>query len=345
MTHVPGNFLIVDDHETNRLKLAMAVRALGHRSKEAENGRVALEMLRADDFDLVLLDIVMPEMSGHEVLREISADPKLRSVPVIVISGNNQVADAIKCIEAGADDYLSKPFDATLLRARISSSLTKKRLNDALHHRMQFIRDILGKFIPNAVANEIVESGGDLQPVRTEATVLMTDVAGFTQMVERAPPEQVFEMLNEYFHAILQPITQFGGIVNNFEGDALMALFNVPLPDPEHSENAVRAALEINRITGSRTFAGVQMCTRIGIDTGSVIAGNIGDGTRLTYTVVGKTVNIAARLEQLNKELGSHVILTDRTAAALKGSYPLEDAGHVTLRGLIEPIGIKILKT
>lgn len=344
MSDMAGYFLIVDDHETNRLKLDMAVRALGHQSKQARNGREALEMLRAEDFDLVLLDIVMPEMSGHDVLREINADPKLRTVPVIVISGGNQVADAIACIQAGADDYLPKPFDATLLKARISSSLTKKRLNDALQQKMEFIRDILGKFIPDSVASEIVANGGDLKPVRTQATVLVTDVVGFTQMVERAPPEQVFEMLNEYFHAILKPITRFGGIVNNFEGDAVVALFNVPLSDPDHADKAVRAALEINQITENRTFAGVQMSTRIGVDTGTVIAGNIGDGSRLTYTVVGKTVNIAARLEQLNKEFGSLVIVSDRTVAALRQSYPLEDAGHVALRGLTEPIGIKTLK-
>ena len=341
----PGKFLIVDDHETNRLKLAMAVRALGHETRHAENGLIALQMMKEEDFDLILLDILMPEMSGHDVLREMKADPKLRRLPVIVISGGSEETDAIQCIQAGAEDYLRKPFDGVLLKARISGSLTKKRLNDAVQQQMQFIRDILGKFIPDSVAAQIVNSGGDLAPVRSEATVLMTDVVGFTRIVETAPAERVFDMLNEYFHAILEPITKNGGVVNNFEGDALMALFNVPIADPDHADKAVKTAMEIDRITRTQKFSGICLPTRIGVDTGEVIAGNVGDGSRLTYTVVGKTVNIAARLEQFNKELGSMVIVSERTAAGLKGTYPLKKAGSAALRGLTDPIPIRILET
>ena len=278
----PGRFLVVDDHPTNRVKLAMAVRALGHEAEQAENGAVALEMMRAQPFDLILLDIVMPEMDGHQVLKQMQEDEHLRQIPVIVVSASAEVADAILCIQNGAEDYLPKPFDPVLLKARIGSSLAKKRLNDAVRKHMEFIREILGKFVPDTVVNQIVESDGDLKPARTLATVMMTDVVGFTSIVESHPPEQVLEMLNSYFRAILDPITRHGGIVNNFEGDAVMALFNVPIADPNHADRAVQAALEINEITESRTFAGIKLPTRIGIDTGEVIAGNVGDGTRLT---------------------------------------------------------------
>lgn len=172
---------------------------------------------------------------------------------------------------------------------------------------------------------------------------MMTDVVGFTTIVESHPPEQVLEMLNSYFRAILDPITRYGGIVNNFEGDAVMALFNVPIADSDHADRAVQAALEINEITESQTFAGISLPTRIGIDTGEVIAGNVGDGTRLTYTVVGNTVNTASRLEQLNKELGSRVMISGATLARLKQNYPLQGAGSTTLRGLSDPIQISIL--
>ena len=260
----------------------MAVRALGHEAEQAENGAVALEMMRAQPFDLILLDIVMPEMDGHQVLKQMQEDEHLRQIPVIVVSASAEVADAILCIQNGAEDYLPKPFDPVLLKARIGSSLAKKRLNDAVRKHMEFIREILGKFVPDTVVNQIVESDGDLKPARTLATVMMTDVVGFTSIVESHPPEQVLEMLNSYFRAILDPITRHGGIVNNFEGDAVMALFNVPIADPNHADRAVQAALEINEITESRTFAGIKLPTRIGIDTGEVIAGNVGDGTRLT---------------------------------------------------------------
>ncbi|MEL7470542.1 MAG: adenylate/guanylate cyclase domain-containing protein [Pseudomonadota bacterium] len=334
---------MVDDHSTNRLKLAMAVRALGHEAEQAENGAVALDMMRQGAFDLILLDIVMPEMDGHAVLRVMQEDADLQQIPVIVISASAEVADAIRCIQNGAEDYLPKPFDPVLLKARIGSSLAKKRLNDAIRKHMEFIRDILGKFVPDTVVNQIVESDGDLKPSRTLATVLMTDVVGFTRIVESHPPEQVLEMLNSYFQAILDPITRNGGIVNNFEGDAVMALFNVPLADPDHADKAIQTALEINEITENQTFAGIKLPTRIGIDTGEVVAGNVGDGARLTYTVVGNTVNTAARLEELNKDLGSRVAVSGATMACLKGDYPLQNAGSVTLRGLSDPIPISIL--
>ncbi|MEM9063349.1 MAG: adenylate/guanylate cyclase domain-containing protein [Pseudomonadota bacterium] len=334
---------MVDDHPTNRLKLAMAVQALGHEAEQAENGVVALEMMRSGAFDLILLDIVMPVMDGHAVLRVMQEDEDLRQIPVIVISASAEVADAIQCIQNGAEDYLPKPFDPVLLKARIGSSLAKKRLNDAIRKHMEFIRDILGKFVPDTVVNQIVESDGDLKPSRTLATVLMTDVVGFTQIVESNPPERVLEMLNSYFRAILDPITRHGGIVNNFEGDAVMALFNVPISDPDHADKAMQTALEINEITETQTFAGIRLPTRIGIDTGEVVAGNVGDGARLTYTVVGNTVNTAARLEELNKDLGSRVAVSGATIAQLKGAYPLQDAGPTTLRGLSDPIPISIL--
>ncbi len=339
----PGRFLVVDDHATNRLKLAMAVRALGHEADQAENGVVALEMMRAQRFDLILLDIVMPEMDGHQVLKVMQEDEALQQIPVIVVSASAEVADAILCIQNGAEDYLPKPFDPVLLKARIGSSLAKKRLNDAVRKHMEFIREILGKFVPDTVVNQIVESDGDLKPARTLATVMMTDVVGFTSIVESHPPEQVLEMLNSYFRAILDPITRHGGIVNNFEGDAVMALFNVPIGDPAHADRAVQAAMEINEITENQRFAGIKLPTRIGIDTGEVIAGNVGDGTRLTYTVVGNTVNTASRLEQLNKEMGSRVTISGRTSVLLKREYPFEGAGSTTLRGLSDPIQISVL--
>lgn len=342
MPETPAKLLIVDDHSTNRLKLSMAVRALGHVAEQAENGRVALEKMRAEAFDLVLLDIVMPEMTGHEVLEVMRGDPELRMLPVIVVSGSNEVADAIECIQRGAEDYLAKPFDPVLLRARIGASLTKKRLNDEVRQQMTFIRDILGKYIPDTVAKQVVDGGGNLEPARTMASILITDVVGFTGIVESHPPEPLFEMLNAYFRAILDPITRHGGIINHFAGDAVMALFNVPIPDPDHADHAMQAALEIHEITEATLFSGVKFQTRMGINTGEVIAGNVGDGSRLTYTVHGSAVNMAARLEQLNKDHGSLIMISDGTADQLKESYPLRDAGTVTLRGLSDPVGIKI---
>lgn len=344
MTDRTARILIVDDHPTNRLKLSMAVKALGHETEQAENGAVALEMMRAEPFDLVLLDILMPVMSGHEVLAEMADDAALQMLPVIVVSASEEVENAIACIKLGAQDYLPKPFDPVLLQARIDSSLTKKWLNDSVRKQMEFIREILGKYVPDPVVNKVVESKGDLAPQRCTATVMMTDISGFTSIVEENEPAELFEMMNSYFRAVLDPIQRHGGIVNQFEGDAIMALFNVPVADESHADNAVKAAIEISRATATADFAGFRLPTRIGVNTGDVIAGNVGDGVRLTYTVVGDAVNTAARLEHLNKDRGTSVIVSGPTHALLREDHPLRSEGEVSLKGKTDLVRIWTLE-
>ena len=340
MTERSGRILIVDDHVTNRLKLAMAVKALGHETEQAADGAEALEMMRAEPFDLVLLDIMMPVMSGDEALRVMRDDKALQMLPVIVVSASEEVTSAIECIKLGAEDYLPKPFDPVLLQARIDASLTKKWLSDAVQKQMAFIREILGKFVPDPVVERLVESHGDLAPQRCVATVMMTDIAGFTTLVENSEPAEMFEAMNAYFRAVLDPIQRHGGIVNQFEGDAIMALFNTPVADPDHALNAIRAAKEIDAATRDRDFAGVAFRTRIGVNSGEVIAGNVGDGARLTYTVVGDAVNTAARLESHNKEKGTRLLVSGSTVTLAGRGHGLRPAGDVTLRGKAEPTQI-----
>jgi adenylate cyclase len=344
MTDRTARILVVDDHVTNRLKLSMAVKALGHETAQAENGAVALEMMRAEEFDLVLLDILMPVMNGHEVLAEMADDAALQMLPVIVVSASEEVETAIACIQLGAQDYLPKPFDPVLLKARIDSSLTRKWLNDAVRKQMEFIREILGKYVPDPVVNKVVESKGDLAPQRCTATVMMTDISGFTSIVENNEPAELFEMMNSYFRAVLDPIQRYGGIVNQFEGDAIMALFNVPIADEIHADNAVKAAIEISRATATADFAGFRLPTRIGVNTGDVIAGNVGDGVRMTYTVVGDAVNTAARLEHLNKDRGTSLIVSGSTFKLLREQHPLRPEGEVSLKGKTDLVHIWALE-
>ena len=146
-------------------------------------------------------------------------------------------------------------------------------------------------------------------------------------------PEHVAGMLNEYFAAVIEPITSYGGVVNQFQGDAMLVTFNVPLADSRHADNAVRAAIEIQRILHTRKFAGTGLSTRIGINSGKVFAGNVGSGERMNYTVHGNAVNLAARLERLNKEYDSRVLISDDTVQLLSGSYPLDAIGQVAIRG------------
>jgi class 3 adenylate cyclase len=343
MTTSDVTILVVDDHSTNRLRLSMAVKHLGYGVVTAANGREALERLRTERCDLVLLDMLMPEMDGYEVLRCMQQSPVLRRIPVIVISAVDEMDSVVTCIELGAEDYLPKAFDPVLLRARVNASLEKKRLRDAVDRQMAFIREAFGKYVPDSVAEAVVNSGGDLEPIRTEATILHTDIGGFSTIVASQAPQQSFRMLNEYYAVVIDQVRQAGGVVNQFQGDSMQVIFNLPMPQERHADLAVRTALRIQEAARDREFAGVRLRTRIGICTGDVIAGNVGSRDRLNYTVVGDAVNMAARLERLNKELDTLVLVSGATVERLTESFALSPSREVRVRGWETPVAVHAL--
>ena len=336
--------LVVDDNEDNRYTLIRRLRREGYTDVvTAADGREALGRLAETDFDLMLLDIMMPEMDGYSVLEKLRASGRLASLPVIVISAIDDFDSVVRCIEMGAEDYLRKPFNATLLKARIAGVLEKKRLRDEVARQLAVIRDVFGRYVPASVAAEIVAGQGRLEPTHATATILYSDIEAFTSVAETMPPEQVVQMLNEYFPAVIEPVERHGGVVNQFQGDAMLITFNVPVADPEHADRAVRAALEMQQAVNGKTFAGAQLKTRIGIATGKVIAGNVGSGERVNYTVHGDAVNLAARLEQLNKEHGTRILVSAETIALLKGDYRIESMGAMSVRGKSAPVEIHAL--
>lgn len=325
--------LIVDDNGTNRLRLSMAVEHLGHTAATAASGEEALERLRAHEFDLVLLDIVMPGMDGYEVLRHMKESPELQRIPVVVVSAVDELESVVACIELGAEDYLPKSFDPVLLKARVNASLEKKRLQDAVEQQMRFIREAFGRYVPDTVASAVVESGGDLKPVRTEATILHTDIGGYTGIIANNPLEVSFQMMNDYYEIAIEQIRESGGVVNQFQGDSMQVIFNVPVGNEHHADAAVRTALRIQEAVRERRFADMTLHTRVGIYTGEVIAGNVGSTDRLNYTVVGNPVNMASRLERLNKELGTRVLVSSTTIDRLTEPFPLGPLREIEVRG------------
>ena len=333
--------LVVDDNEDNRYTLTRRLKRLGYTNfTTAECGREALELIEKQEFDVVLLDVMMPEMNGYEVLEHLNQQGKLAGLPVIMISALTEMDSIVRCIELGAEDYLPKPFNVTMLKARIGASLEKKSLRDAVARQLELIREVFGKYVPEDVAAAVLEGKGELKPIKTTATILYTDIASFTEIAEERSPEQVMDMLNEYFPAVIEPIEHYGGVVNQFQGDAMLVTFNVPVEDPDHAEKAVKTAKEIQDICAEQQFSGVSLTTRIGITTGPVIAGNVGSGRRFNYTVHGDAVNLAARLEQLNKQHGTKVLISDNTVKLVNGSYPLESVGTISIRGKAEPVTV-----
>lgn len=275
----------------------------------------------------------MPEMDGFTVLQHIRDIRSGTEKPVVVVSASDDLESVARCIAIGSEDFLIKPLNGVLLKARISACLEKKRLRDTIVERF-------GKYVPDKIASDILSGQDNLEPRRSLATILFTDLENFTGIAESVSPQQVFEMLNEYFTAAIEPILDRGGVINQFQGDAMLVTFNVPTEDPHQADSAVQAAMEIQQRTQGKCFAGISVNTRIGINTGEVIAGNVGSGSQYNYTVHGDAVNLAARLEQLNKQFKSDILISENTKAMLSREHPLTALGQSTVRGKHTPIGL-----
>ena len=342
-SHGGARLLVVDDNKVNRLLLARNIELMGHHVTPAENGRVALEMLRRERFDLLLLDIEMPEMDGFQVLEQLAHDLQLRDLPVIVTSSLEGVDNIVRCIELGAEDYLQKPVNPVLLKARIGAMLEKKRLRDQQ-------KELVRRFATAEVAQDLQQSGFTLGGKRVSGTVMFSDIRNFTPLVESQSPEDTIDLLNTYYTLMFDAISGHGGIVSEIAGDGLMAVFGAPLPLPDHCEAAVRTALEmiemIELFNVEQAAAGKKpIRIGIGIASGEMVAGYTGTNERATYTCIGDTVNLASRLEQHTKVAERAILIDAETRAALRAPVAVEALGPVAIRGKAQPVEVFAVKT
>ena len=206
----------------------------------------------------------------------------------------------------------------------------------------ELVRETLGRFVPTDVARTLLTEGGELAPEQSEATVLFCDLEGFTSLTETLGPAGIVELLNEYFEVMVEILERHRGVVTQFQGDAILATFNVPVPDPAHAANALRAAIEMQSAVQRQEFAGQRIGSRIGINTGRLVAGAVGAKGRLSYTVHGDAVNLAARLEALNKELGTRTLVSESTAEQVEG-FDLKPMGEVGVRGQTGQVAVYAL--
>jgi class 3 adenylate cyclase len=297
----------------------------------AENGRQALEMMHARSFDLVLLDIEMPEMNGYQVLEKAASDLQLRDIPIIITSALEELDSVVKCIEMGAEDYLTKRVNPVLLKARIGASLEKKHLRDQQ-------RELIRKFATSEVATDLETSGFALGGKFVEATAMFSDIRSFTTIAESQTPEETIELLSTYYTLMFEAISDQGGVVNQMVGDGLMAIFGAPLSQPNHCDHAVKAALDmiemIRLLNADRLSQGkAEIRIGIGIASGQVIAGYTGTTRRATYTCVGDTVNLAARLESHTKVVGKPILIDGNTQSALISAIKTDAEGPFQLKG------------
>jgi class 3 adenylate cyclase len=336
--HEPGRMLVVDDNRVNRLLLTHALEQNGHHVSTAENGRIGMEMLKAQPFDVLLLDIDMPVMNGFEVLEALLQDNNLRELPVIMTSASDELDRVVKCIEMGAEDYLVKPLNPVLLRARVNASLEKKRLRDQQ-------RQLFRTFATPEVAEQLLREGFSLGGKYVTASVMFADIRAFTTLSENQEPSDTIELLNSYFALMFDAITRHHGTVNQMEGDGMMAIFGAPVQNENHCELAARAALQMIELLAAFNDQRAMQKKReidigIGIATGRVIAGYTGTQHRATYTCVGDTVNVAARIQDHTKVIRKPIVLDQSTREGLPGDIDMEDLGEVMFKGKQHPIHI-----
>jgi class 3 adenylate cyclase len=334
----PGTILLTDDNRVNRLLLARGLEHQGHTVVFAEHGREALELLRGRQFDLLLLDVLMPALDGYQVLAELKADPQLRDLPVIMTSALDELDSVVKCVEMGAEDYLTKPINAVLLNARINASLEKKRLRDQQ-------RELISKFATREVAEDLLASGFSLGGKHVEASAMFCDIRSFTTLSEAREPAEIIELLNDYYTLMMDAIGGEGGVVNQMVGDGLMAIFGAPVPRDDHRRRAVLAARQMVAMIGlfneeQAAQGRVQIRIGVGIASGKVIAGYTGTLHRATYTCVGDTVNVAARLESQTKVLERPILIDGNTRAGLGDDIPVEAQGELEMKGKTMPVTV-----
>lgn len=273
------------------------------------------------------------DMEERFTWTDIGANPTTEQFLAIFLHPNF-VATGSRVQEAVAYILVAVLIATVVWRARRT---VRRQLE--LDKQHQTLSDIFGRYVPRGIADALINDHGLLQPVEDTATVLFIDLAGFTKMTEANGPRRVVGVLNAFFDEATATITRYDGVVTQFIGDAIMATFNLPVKDPEHAANAVRAALDIVNLTAERTFDGERLEIRAGIATGPVIAGSVGGGGRQTYSRYGDTVNLSARLEGLNKKQGTRILIDAATAERLS-DIPVREIGPVPVRGFSDPVTV-----
>jgi adenylate cyclase len=281
-------------------------------------------------------------MDGYQVLEICLQDSELRDIPIIMTSSLDEIDSVVKCVELGAEDYLNKPVNPTLLRARVNASLEKKRLRDEQ-------RKLFRTFATREVADELLRTGFSLGGKYVHASVMFADIRSFTTIGEQQDPSDTIDLLNNYFALMFEAIIGNHGTVNQLEGDGLMAIFGAPMHRDGHREHAVRAALEmIELLKGFNVERAaqnkVQIKIGIGVASGTVIAGYTGTQHRATYTCVGDTVNLAARIESHTKVIDQPILIDQYTREGLPADIDVEALGPIVFKGKQQPIHIFAVK-
>ena len=331
--------LAVDDNKQNLSLLERALTSAQYEVVTAEDGPTALKLIGSAAPDLVLLDVMMPGMSGYEVCQHIRANEATCLLPVVMLTALTDVADRIRGIEAGADDFLSKPVNREELLTRVKSLLRIKTLHDDVETKNHLLRNLFGRYVSADVAAEIVADPGrhlKLGGDKREVTILFGDLRGFTPLAEQLDPQDVVDILNSYLKLVIDTVFEFRGTLDKFRGDGFMAFFGAPIAREDDPLNAVRCALAIQEKLMGIAFTKFPLHMGIGINTGIVIVGNIGSERRTDYTVIGNEVNTAQRFES-NAGPGQ-ILITGNTYERVKPAVQVRELGLLRVIGKQEGV-------
>lgn len=356
----PARILVVDDVPDNVEILRMRLSALGYDVDEAHDGEQALAKVAADPPDLVLLDIMMPKIDGLEVVRRMKADKSLPFIPVILVTAKATPKDVVAGLDAGGDDYLTKPIDHGALVARVRAMLRIKALHDEVQALNQGLESKvreqveelervgrLRRFLAPQLAQAIVSAGDEkiLENHRREVVAMFCDLRGFTGFSETAEPEDIMQVLTEYHGAVGPLIRKYEGTLDRFTGDGMMVFFNDPLPCPDAPDRAAKLALEMRDAVSALlpvwAKRGHKLGFGIGMAQGHATLGRIGFEDRFDYTAIGAVINLAARL--CADAADGQILASGRLAAAIEDTVALEDLGERELRGMARPVAVRNL--
>jgi class 3 adenylate cyclase len=342
-----ARLLVVDDSKLMRMGITRSLRQLGIEHIElASNGREALQLLSQEAFDLMLLDVEMPEMTGLEVLADMQKKPELRGFPVIVISGGQDIEDVVRCIEMGAEDYLPKPFSPVLLKARLTTSIEKKRLRDLetmqrqqlqiqhkqLAHEQNKTENLLLNILPTSVTQRLKGGEKRIADAHQDVTVLFADLVGFTELSKGMSAAKLVDMLDEIFSSFDAIVGEAGVEKIKTIGDSYMLVGGAPEPREDHAQAVVNVAFAmLSAIQNINHQHGTQLQIRVGVNSGPVVAGVIGMH-KFTYDLWGNTVNIASRMESTGAVGKIHI--SPSTAERLDNKFVLQERGAITIKGI-----------
>ncbi len=347
-----GKILVVEDNAENRQLLTRVLRAQGHTVFAAETAAEAFEHLQRADIELILLDLILPDMNGFEILQQLKSNAELRAISVIMVSGQQEFDEAIRCIQAGAEDYLLKPVNQVLLNARIDASLERKSWRDReqqylaeLAKSRDFIRQTFGRYTSEEIVDRLLEdpNGLDLGGRLQDVSILMSDISGFTSLCGRLTPQQVVQLLNNYLGTLSEVILAHQGTIDEFIGDAILAIFGAPFSNEDDAERATQCALamqqamaEVNRKNLQDGLPSIE--TSIAVHSGKVIAGNIGSERRSKFAIVGQPVNLAARIEEVAGP--AEVLISESTRSALQTVPALGRTRIIKAKGFRQPVTV-----